>query len=1398
MINMPPQYKDAVSGNISNISRVVRINGINISDNRGVISDEYYEDRSLKISTIKQSVDLSSRKFKIGNVNITMSNFEINGTRFSDMFSSTTLMNKPVEIYFIPNNYKRLDAGMKVFEGKVRRFVMDGKQVNIQVEDASQEKMHKELPLARVSDAEKILEQYRNIKVPMVFGYNDKSPLYYYKENVASNEFTLLPDNNAKTRTSTDQFNWGGRIPLIKGFKTDLEYGEEPLRAFKGDWIEIPVQRTLTPTEHSQYSLEADKVRLVKDTTPLEALHQQFIDEELTNDEFEIIKFQNMSPISNNVFEGYTILKPESFTILDEYLAVENYPDVIIHDTYYMGPTGVNNNAEIVNIVKLSEDKIDFTFPEQQESTGNMYTGIRIGYWRENQKFVSTYFDYDWYEGEYYYHSSMFGSGHDLFDLAQNGNHSHPGGWWITVLPSPVNIHYYLYTYCAQNNIPLSPENGCLGGDPVGAQGYGPQQWRYYRTPQNSDPLEYSLSASQRTGHSCGVMNEFKYNAWVSGLGDLLQFQMRNNIEFCKWWFGVDADGNLGAPTDEQGRGYGPVLKEWQEINDYSVSDLFTMNWYHEFASGGGTGNYVQFDRREKLMTATEFYRWNLFAPLYSAMDMRYNAPDNMSQTSGADYQYHPICLFNPHDLTFHTAGEHVGLDASDNIPQTRMSKTGFFNYDMGYEYYDDPNFVTIKTEGDRLQAVRFVFNFPDLETKDVLDPFMAKDEEDNEYMAIQTYYPNMFFKFDGNLKCNATSSSFNNFYIRVDNLPDFYKLEDFQEGDEVQVSNSSTSLYQYPGQPQHEDPKFIPNVWKGPNDHNEIGVTFMPQQSPAGNREVDVNGRIHDVHIKHTCNYNKLDKTKFYGRVEGRQYFYKINPSLNDDGVSYDVSPANKVLLNDLNSEYWNLYPLFAAAFNPNYDKIESIQQDESGEFTVDTEDGYVDKVSIWDFFFTGVKTLNQKYEGEWTLFGPYGGVTGSVMGGMLLAWGNSYVEGEGDSPVTSLINYINGERNNYDTPSEDLLTELFYLMCEAFEENLKTQTTLISNPIDIIGSLLYSDLNFTQNLDIDKFLEARTVHESYQCGFTISEDVNSKDLIEKIASNTRVFPKLRPSDGSLSFVYLKENYEFADIDEIINSSDILNYKYSRTKMDDVKNNVRVVYKPDPGHKNYEKKTEYIQASNFFPDYSTEYYSLETDTEDTTLDFESDFIRDEQTANQLRDFLCMYHCNQKLSISMDVPLKYCHLESGDIVYIDELPENVKAFGKDITTFNYTNGQIVFPYFIIEEVSIKERNVSLKMQQLHYTGAAQPDFESYLESIGFDESEIEGIIDSNQEQGQGDIMAVSGCTYPSAENYNPEAVIDDGSCTFSTDDFMSGDINGDGFIDLLDIVLMINMIIGED
>ena len=47
-------------------------------------------------------------------------------------------------------------------------------------------------------------------------------------------------------------------------------------------------------------------------------------------------------------------------------------------------------------------------------------------------------------------------------------------------------------------------------------------------------------------------------------------------------------------------------------------------------------------------------------------------------------------------------------------------------------------------------------------------------------------------------------------------------------------------------------------------------------------------------------------------------------------------------------------------------------------------------------------------------------------------------------------------------------------------------------------------------------------------------------------------------------------------------------------------------------------------------------------------------------------------------------------------------------------------------------------------------------------------------------------------------NYDPTATSDDGSCTFETNpDFLVGDVNGDGYVNILDIVQMVNSIVGE-
>ena len=51
-----------------------------------------------------------------------------------------------------------------------------------------------------------------------------------------------------------------------------------------------------------------------------------------------------------------------------------------------------------------------------------------------------------------------------------------------------------------------------------------------------------------------------------------------------------------------------------------------------------------------------------------------------------------------------------------------------------------------------------------------------------------------------------------------------------------------------------------------------------------------------------------------------------------------------------------------------------------------------------------------------------------------------------------------------------------------------------------------------------------------------------------------------------------------------------------------------------------------------------------------------------------------------------------------------------------------------------------------------------------------------------------------GCTDENASNYDSDAAIDDGSCEY----YITGDINLDGQINILDIVQLANMILSDD
>lgn len=74
-------------------------NGANSPIPTGAI--HHFKPLLVNIPSIKQSIDIESRKFKISNVSLDISNYEYNGERFSDILSDTSLMNWKVSIQFV-------------------------------------------------------------------------------------------------------------------------------------------------------------------------------------------------------------------------------------------------------------------------------------------------------------------------------------------------------------------------------------------------------------------------------------------------------------------------------------------------------------------------------------------------------------------------------------------------------------------------------------------------------------------------------------------------------------------------------------------------------------------------------------------------------------------------------------------------------------------------------------------------------------------------------------------------------------------------------------------------------------------------------------------------------------------------------------------------------------------------------------------------------------------------------------------------------------------------------------------------------------------------------------------------------------------------------------------------
>ena len=286
------------------------------------------------------------------------------------------------------------------------------------------------------------------------------------------------------------------------------------------------------------------------------------------------------------------------------------------------------------------------------------------------------------------------------------------------------------------------------------------------------------------------------------------------------------------------------------------------------------------------------------------------------------------------------------------------------------------------------------------------------------------------------------------------------------------------------------------------------------------------------------------------------------------------------------------------------------------------------------------------------------------------------------------------------------------------------------------------------------------------------LKEKINKKlEFLEDFCKSTMFCARMR-YDGTFGYINLFRSVQ-DDANKIINSSDIIDFKITKTPKEKLFLKVRVSYDYDEGLDSYQKSTN-LDGGGAVPTNLEQYMQMYNvkNVENHYLDFESKFIKNSDTAVKLRNQLLSYYKNRHNVFEVTLPHTYLDLECGDMVEFSDLVQGVQIFGLDYTQPNLINGQIVTQYFVVTELVKSSDSVQLKLLQQH----------------AYDENFIE-------EEPTYNFL------------YNIENVIidaedaEDAEDTEDTEDtdvivYELGDVNFDGFVNVLDLVTLAVMVVG--
>ena len=1334
-----------------------------------------FEDHDLKISNIKESINIDTHSFNISNVTLTLNNFKREGVRLSDILS--TRVNRLVTVYYKTQSCETLDDCVLVYTGVISRSKHDDKKLSLTLEDRTDYLIHKDVPIANLGYSKHVFNKdYINKNIPMIYGYVEKAPLIPYLESVGQfgvTRLSLIPDDidvitqqgfdNAARGISTRGFFDNNDVPEYATFLDDIDndgYGN-PLYLYKGNYFKV-----LKNVINNSNFLSSDPDDADDDFTTDIVYNddEQYIVESsgfISINRKYISSFAQNPPAMNEL-QAYKILRPNEIKLLvseddtiGDPLQSSSGPDSVIEINPNQGllrPEAAIDCNENPSTIFNSTGEIDEfqTFcqiPNSKPTLQNLNYDLDFEGTDEVLK-IANFSPYNpLKEGILYPPETSPGGefmGHSRYNyLFQISSwclaNAHtlpvriiqfPSGNEICTQASQkiLELGYRLRADGSNEYVDPDPDHGLIADNDAGIEHYYP----------------YDIDNAGVTYASQGIGGQiFSY---FSGATDYKKCEFMHQTSLDRDFrdhymtlCGLDPNnsyvrtyGNWGEHADSVGNSQvfpmagDTFLEDSDAMTDDDRTDEYwghrTLFSYH--IDIAGTAN-LKHTFRGELEEDSEMIFPSTVAKIFC--DPRENNPNNIFDIQRVYIgQYIPDSM-PPISQLFENGIMWMNLFKDHNNPDIPFL---FLASDFPQYKMDDLKGKSYPVEGKPKMHLNYSAFWNGV-SREMDEPLSDRFQEKTFGGGWGYIRPGWYFDI---LNLQYNTAALKQHEIANVNRGWFIYVEDtIESGD---VFSNIAGPDDYIGENYDEACKtrilkgtMIPLAHKDTDNENvNLGSNYTI--SSSYNTTIDtvtlVSGGNQGVEERLSLLFpftnidgnNAIDSsTHFYGafklhipQEEGSNLTHLINEGDNflvqaiaTDAIDEASTNANALI--PLPDHGINLISVSGEDLTNYTTNGKELTWDIRGETNIGGENVF----SVLEPGDTSIEIESWDSPDKFSALSLNFRLEGTNQ--------ESRMQISTDIHTVGLVQY---------TIFENALDDKFYADVIGREDTLDGiytgeqgsggEGTVIENPSDIIFHIVEKELGQIDITNIESLTRARLISSDTKLGFSIEDSINSKQLIEEISNNTSLYPRFG-TDGKLSFAYIDKEYSGADA--IINNKDIIKISFSRTPIENIKTLINVKFKKDYAESSYTRSTGFCDGYDFYGNgennttvklyrndtiyevagYDYSYLGLKRD--DNILEYESDYIRDYQTAIAFRNYLYMLNCNQHNIIDVTLPLKYLNLEIGDTVKFDELYNGMKLFGEDYTQEITRNGQKIYPYFMITSISKSSKDVKLKCIQLH-------------------------------------------------------------------------------------------------